>query len=346
MATTARVLFLDVVSSKQVRPIVFTSTPLREALIKHLAPYDVETVTSISELEEAARDPNRVAFIDGAALEAAGDGLPFGASVVAICDGPLQSSIGWLSTHAWLSHVISAATLQQAMAKPQLANLMASFEEGSKPRLLDRIRDSMSGRRVALTQASRRADRIEKMSEYFDSNGIGARTVQLLRDAAEELLTNAFYDAPVAAGAVEKPISRTLDVSLPAANPCDMSYGCSDDFAIVRVRDPFGALSRTRMVEVLTRCARTDMRVDVDESMGGAGLGLWRIFTVASFVAISVVRSHHTDILVGIGKQRTTGGQRPYAFHLFFRDSEKPRHWELTSETAVERTFATSRESS
>jgi len=79
---------------------------------------------------------------------------------------------------------------------------------------------------------------------------------------------------------------------------------------------------------VLTRCARTDMRVEVDETMGGAGLGLWRIFSAASFVAISVIDHRHTEFLVGIGKR--VSGPRPFAFHLFFREQGRPvRRWKL-----------------
>jgi hypothetical protein len=150
-----------------------------------------------------------------------------------------------------------------------------------------------------------------------------------LRDAAEELLTNAFYDAPVAAGVLDQPISRTQDVALSEDSACDMVYGCREDLAIVRVRDPFGSLSRTRLVEVLTRCARTDMRVEVDETMGGAGLGLWRVFSAASFVAIAVVNNRHTEFLVGIGK-RVSAAQRPFAFHLFFKEHGRAlRRWRL-----------------
>lgn len=179
------------------------------------------------------------------------------------------------------------------------------------------------------------------MGEFFESKGVSGRTVGLLRDAAEELLTNAFYDAPVAAGVVEKPIPRTQDVSLPSESGCDMVYGCSDDLAVVRVRDPFGSLSRTRVVEVLTRCARKGMQVEVDESMGGAGLGLWRIVSVASFVAISVVNHHHTDFLVGIGK-RAAAGPRPFAFHLFFKDAAKRRYWKLRDDDSSKQSFASS----
>ena len=81
------------------------------------------------------------------------------------------------------------------------------------------------------------------------------------------------------------------------------------------------------------------MQVQVDETMGGAGLGLWRIFTVASFVAISVVNGRSTEFLVGIGK-RAASGPRPFAFHLFFKEPGKPvRRWKLLDEDSSKPTL-------
>jgi hypothetical protein len=75
------------------------------------------------------------------------------------------------------------------------------------------------------------------------------------------------------------------------------------------------------------------MQVEVDETMGGAGLGLWRIFSTASFVAISVVNDRYTEFLVGIGK-RAIAGARPYAFHLFFKESKRRRFWKTLDENS------------
>jgi hypothetical protein len=74
------------------------------------------------------------------------------------------------------------------------------------------------------------------------------------------------------------------------------------------------------------------MKVEVDETMGGAGLGLWRIFAVATFVAINVVDHHHTDVLVGIAK-RAVGGQKPFAFHFFFNEGSKRRFWTVKDDS-------------
>ena len=302
--------------------------------LRGVLPAELTVVTSARAFLDAPRDGGSVSFLDDSTLleldrMASESGTPLDqvvpASVVAICEAGLQASIGWLPTRPWLSHVVSRTMLDHPLATEHLHNVTSTLGSGAQPRLLDWLGPTIAGRRVRLAQASKRVDRLERMSEFFDSRGTGSRTIQMIRDAAEELLTNAFYDAPVSAGAVQKAISRTQDVSLPDESACDMVYGCRDDLAIVRVRDPFGSLTRKRLVEVLTRCARTDMQVEVDETMGGAGLGLWRIFSVASFVAISVVANRHTEFLVGIGKR--AAGARPFAFHLFFRDGGAVRRW-------------------
>jgi hypothetical protein len=321
-----------------VKSIVWMSGPQLRALSESLSS-EMTIVSSAREFMDTQRDAKTVSFVSSATLASldraaldlgttADQMVPAG-PVIAICDEPLHTAIGWLSSHPWLSHVISATMLQHPLAAEHLGNVTLTLTNGRRPRLLDWVPPTVTGRRVRLANTSRRTERLDRMSDFFSSKGVGSRTIQLLRDVAEELLTNAFYDAPVAAGVLKKPISRTEAVSLPDDSACDMVYGCRDDLAIVRVRDPFGSLPRKRLVEVLTRCARTDMQVEVDETMGGAGLGLWRIFSSASFVAISVVDHRYTEFLVGIGK-RAGAGPRPFAFHLFFKEHGRPvRRWKL-----------------
>jgi hypothetical protein len=317
------------------RPLV---TALRERLST-----EITEVRSATELL-TAREEHAVAFIDSSALAdleriTRERGFDFSIPLIAICDGPLQGAVAMLPGRPWLSNVVSAAMLRHQMAREHLVNLVSTLTSRRRPRLMDWVRTSLSGRQTRLTRASRRIERLERMGEFFATNGVGGRTVQLLHDVAEELLTNAFYDAPVAAGAAKRAIPRTEDVVLPDDCGCDMVYGLSGEFAVVRVRDPFGALARARIVDVLTRCARGGMNVEVDETMGGAGLGMWKIFSLTSFVAISVVDSHHTDVLVGIGK-RMVPGQRPFAFHLFFNGGRKRRTWKLLNDDSMH-SFAT-----
>jgi len=111
-------------------------------------------------------------------------------------------------------------------------------------------------------------------------------------------------------------VPRTEDVELPPDRACEISYGIEAGNAFIRLRDTFGSLTRKRLLDVLNRCNAG--AVSIDESRGGAGLGLWRVFSTASTVAISVTPGVVTDILVGIA---TTDGRivkQHLAVHLFF----------------------------
>lgn len=319
--------------------VVWVSEPLQQVLCQHLSSSRLAAiarptvVSSVKEFLEVATDPKAIAFLDSSTIPTVASitHVPLACQVVVVCEETLVTAIGWLQPHPWIAHVMSASMLEHPIAAEHLENVLKALSEKDQPRLLDWVGPNMAGRRIRLTHASRRIARLERMSDFLDQNGVGGRTVQALRDAAEELLTNAFYDAPVAAGALKVPVPRTQDIALPDDSACDLAYGCREDLAIVRVRDPFGSLSRRRLVEVLSRCARTDMQVEVDETMGGAGLGMWRVFSGASIVAISVTKNRSTEILVGIAK-RHASAPKPFAFHLFFKDGAKRSFWRLASE--------------
>jgi hypothetical protein len=296
------------------------------------------SVTSLDAFIRAARPVDgepTLGFVDHHALPhltRVAASLP--PTIIGVATDSLASTVAWLQPHPWLAHVVSASAFEHPMAGWHFENLIATFTAGSKPRLLDWLGPEVAGRRIRLAKSNKREERLERMSDFLGEKGVSPRTVQQLRDSAEELLTNAFYDAPVAAGAFHEAISRTLEVTLPDNLACDLAYGCRDDLAIVRVKDPFGSLSRKRLTDVLMRCSRTDMGVEVDESMGGAGLGMWKVFSSATFVAISVVAHRHTEILVGVAKRAP--GPRPFAFHLFFSDGAKPRSWTAFDDATVQ----------
>jgi hypothetical protein len=306
--------------------LAWTSDALRSSLERLVPDDDIIAVASVDELTRE-RKGSTVAILDARALESLGTQRP-PMPVVLVWDDELPAAIACLGAHPWLAHVLHASTLEQSLAADHLRKLLRTIVAEDPPRLLDWIPASFTARRVQLAQASSRAARLERMSEFYASHGTHERTISVITDVTEELLTNAFYDAPVAAGIVRDAIPRTLDVRLPDNHPCDLVYGCGDDLAIVHVGDPFGALSRQRVVDTLVRCARTDGQVDVDESGGGAGLGLWRIVSQASFVAISVVEHRATEILVGAWKRRAKA--RPFGFHWFFaRDAQRSPTWSV-----------------
>ncbi|HEY0254708.1 MAG TPA: hypothetical protein VGC41_24450 [Kofleriaceae bacterium] len=293
-------------------------------------------VGSLAEFIAARAEPSNVGILDYSTVAPAFDCRTLGTGeIIAFCDGTVSNAVQWLANDA-LSHVASVSMLDHPSGPDLLDNVLATINTATKPRLLDWLTNNVVGRRVRLTHAGGRAERLDKLSDFFTTHGFGVRTVEQIRDAAEELLTNAFYDAPAASGLFKKPVSRTQDVELPSDSACDLAYGYRDQLAVVRIRDPFGSLTRKRLIEVLLRCSSSEMDVRPDESMGGAGLGMWKIFASATFVAVSVVNHRHTEILVGFTK-RNVAGARTFGFHLFFREGTKRRFWTIRKDDDTER---------
>jgi hypothetical protein len=234
--------------------------------------------------------------------------------VIAISDGTLATLVRSLQTFPWLSHQISAASLSAPVVRSSLAKVRERIARGPEQPALTGV-----GRVALLTSSPRRDARLERLRDFFATHSVLARTTAALSDVAEELMTNALYNAPVEAGFFRSPIERTVDVELPTAHACEISYGIDEESVFVRVRDPFGAFTRRRMVDVLDRCNRKG--VALDETRGGAGLGLWRVFSLASTITISVIPGRLTDVIVWIeGKKARSVGKLIHAVQLFFSE--------------------------
>ena len=292
---------------------------------------EAHVVSSATEFLDVPRSAKTVSFLDGTTLEALDEYASKVASldqgptpawrklvgsvsigpVIVVCDAPLASAVAWLPSHPWLSHVIGASLLETKHGKQHVANVI-ELCNAREPNLLDWLQAS-SGRRVKLTHASRRHDRLERMGQWFAGQDVDGQQIVALRNIADELLVNAFYEAPVAAGAA-KPIDRSRNVALPEDYACDIAYGCSDDLAVVYVRDPFGSLDRERVVDSLARGQN----------------GFSRVFAAASIVALSVVKNKHTEVLVAV--PRSYAPEHPFAFHLFFKEAARQHVWKLVDD--------------
>jgi hypothetical protein len=242
-------------------------------------------------------------------------GIPF---VIGILDckphEALEHAVRALEKHPWLSHIILSSELAAPDSQAWLARLLERKAAGPERRFLG---PSGIGRVALLANASRRHQRFDRIGEFFTKHGMNERANVLISEVAEELVMNALYDAPTEAGYFSSPRRRDEDVELPPQLACQISYGIDAGSVFIRVSDPFGALTRSRIVEVLARC--NNRSVALDESRGGAGLGLWRIFSIASTIMISVVPGLLTEILVGI---KTRNGRlltkQLEGLHLFF----------------------------
>ena len=276
----------------------------------------VRVSTAAQLATEVARRPNAVVFVEADLLLRIG-GERLAAPVVAIIDEtPAEArskTIRLLAAFPWLSHCLSSSMLMTPLARPHLAMFMDRLFDGSDQRILG---NGGVGRVAKIAHAIRRETRFERMHQFFTKHGLSDRAVAAIADVSEELVMNALYDAPVEAGYFKTAVPRTEDVELPNDYACEISYGIEDGNVFVGLRDPFGAFTRGRLLEVLNRCNSSS--VELDESRGGAGLGLWRIFSTATTIAITVIPGRLTEFVIRMTVQNGRLVKQLAAVDLYF----------------------------
>lgn len=293
--------------------VVVYANEARTKTLRSLLSWESVAVTTRAQLMLEARRPGTVVFVDRDRLHQLDE--PVWAPVVCIVDaGPpemLSTVIGLLEQYPRVTHHVGASLFAKPNAGSYLAKLVARMALGEE---LSVVSEGGVGRVALLAQSSRREVRLERMREFLEKHGIGERLIAKACDIFEELATNALYDAPVEAGFIPRAVSRTEDIELPVERACQVTYGVEDDTVFLRVRDTFGALPLRRLVAVLKRCNRVG--AELDESRGGAGLGMWRVFSLATTLAITVVPGQLTEVVVSL-----TSGSRAKqlnAVHLDF----------------------------
>jgi len=265
---------------------------------------------------EAARHPSAVAFVDVELLpELTGKlaNIPVVAIVNPAPGETLATIVGLLGQYPSLAHVIVASLLSQPLGRSHLKGLMQRLAGEREHDLLD---TASVGRVAMLAKASHREARFERIQDYFAKQGMSSRTTLAIYEVAEELVMNALYNAPSEGGYFKAPVSRSEDVTLPLDRACEISYGIENGIAFVRLRDTFGALRHERLLEVLSRC--NNAGVALDESRGGAGLGMWRVFSAATTIAITVIPGRLTDILVRMAPKTGRSAKQLLAVDLYF----------------------------
>lgn len=296
------------------QPVVFA----REAHADHLRrllPERTIFVKNRRELFGAMFSRGALAFVDFDLLDII-EGDKLEGPIVALMENApadaLPAMVRALEKFPWLSHFVQAPLLSMDRARTHFADMVERLSSGNEVA----FGTGAVGRTARLSQASKRMARFDRMREFFGSRGISDRMTEKLVDVSEELVMNALYNAPTEAGFFKRVHSRAEDVELPPDRACEISYGVDDNVAFVRARDSFGAFKRNRLLDVLSRCSTQE--VALDERNGGAGLGMWRIFSSASSICLSVIPNHVTEITVAIGKNDSRRVARPLSVELYF----------------------------
>ena len=146
---------------------------------------------------------------------------------------------------------------------------------------------------VADTEGRERA--VKLVQRFIDQMGCPKRVGEMFGELAHELLMNAIYDAPVDRNTGHPLFAhdRKANVRLSPQDAATLRLASDGAVVAIQVTDPFGRLRRKHVFAGLARGLKGG---EMDQSHGGAGLGMLKVYqsTVAMF--FDVVDGQRTEV--------------------------------------------------
>jgi hypothetical protein len=141
------------------------------------------------------------------------------------------------------------------------------------------------------------ADRDTVVSEIQDRIAtlqVPRRVAEMFGELAHELVMNAMYDAPVDAhGHPKYAAHRKTDLRLEEKERPTVWLGTDGSRLVLQVADRFGTLRRHHVVDGLARGLAGG---EMDQSHGGAGLGMMMCHNAAAILMFDVRRGARTEV--------------------------------------------------
>lgn len=168
---------------------------------------------------------------------------------------------------------------------------------------------------------------VASLADWSASTGLPRRLVAALEQAVDELLLNALFDAPCDAGGRPRyetysAQQRLLITALPGEE-AELRYAADSQRVVVGVRDSFGRLPRSTVIDYFRRCAAAQAaRISpLEQKAGGSGVGLYLVLSAASELLFRLHEGHSTEVVFTVYRQR------PYTLRaLCFEESTgRPR---------------------
>ncbi len=164
---------------------------------------------------------------------------------------------------------------------------------------------------------------VRDVAEYAASLGCNDRTVEMVETIVDELVTNAIYNAPRNEDGSPKyaKLSRREQVVLEDHEVAELQFACDGEYIAIAQIDPFGSLTQDTIVSYLNRCL-TKGPQQFSDNTGGAGIGLFRVFSSLSKFVVNIEPGKKTEVisLIDLRLSMRRFRQAAKSFHIFVAD--------------------------
>lgn len=166
-----------------------------------------------------------------------------------------------------------------AETTPLFGGLLRAFLKSEQPGIKEMLGPGASARGAQLGSTLEKYEVVRLVRAHFADANVSDRVVESVAMAADELLMNAIFDAPV--DEFGKPLltsaARDTLIVLSGRRRVALDFGCNSHFCAVKAIDYFGSLDAERLFSRITSVLeRGQYRVDIRTA--GAGLGLAALY--------------------------------------------------------------------
>jgi hypothetical protein len=176
-------------------------------------------------------------------------------------------------------------------------------------------------RRLQLTESTHRGQVLDELEQFLQQLGLDPRLIGQTLTMADELVTNAFYNAPVDETGRRRysHLSRIEPVTCSPEHPIELSWACDGVTFAVGVSDRYGTLEPAQIVAQIVNALAGQASVDLQSA--GAGIGLITAFNAASQLVFNLDERRQAQCIglleIGSYKRFLAQGKSVHVFQLF-----------------------------
>lgn len=172
-----------------------------------------------------------------------------------------------------------------------------------------------------------KADYLHTVARYATALGCKGRSIEMIESLADELITNAIFNAPRNPDGSPKYAtrSRKQPVVLEEHEVGELQIACDGSYIAIAQIDPFGALRPETIISYLNRGLIRGPN-QISTVTGGAGIGLLRVFHSLSKFVINIDPGRKTEVITLVDLRLSMKRFRlaSKSFHIFV--AETPYH--------------------
>lgn len=164
-----------------------------------------------------------------------------------------------------------------------------------------------------IKRASHRARLVAQLSEDVKARGQSARVAAMAMLVADELMSNAIFNAPVDRDGthVRKDLPRDSEIELADDETVRLRWGCDARYLAVEVSDQFGSLDRDTILGALAKNA-------VNEAGAGAGMGIALSYRSCDHLVFNLSSGKRTEIIALIDVRYPPSERAPVSSYNVF----------------------------